>query len=138
MALRSDVRARKLLFGLLLALPALGCREKPKRVVRTEPWPAPAVSARLRALLAKLAQGEVDRGALTPEFAAHVTDERLAEAKDRLGSNGPLNELVLVQRAERDGAIQLEYRAIFGKVPTRVMIRLMPDGKIGGIGFRPE
>lgn len=39
------MRARKLLFGLLLALAALGCREKPKRVVRTEPWPAPAVSA---------------------------------------------------------------------------------------------
>jgi len=33
------------LLGLLLALPALGCREKPKRVVRTEPWLAPAVSA---------------------------------------------------------------------------------------------
>lgn len=31
--------------ALLLALPVLGCREKPKRVVRTEPWLAPVVSA---------------------------------------------------------------------------------------------
>lgn len=29
---------------LLVLLPLLGCREKPKRVVRTEPWPAPALA----------------------------------------------------------------------------------------------
>jgi hypothetical protein len=42
-ALKGNVRLNPSAL-LLLALPLFGCREKPKRVVRTEPWPAPAVA----------------------------------------------------------------------------------------------
>jgi len=42
-ALKADVRSNRVA-SLLVLLACFGCREKPKRVVRTEPWPAPAVA----------------------------------------------------------------------------------------------
>lgn len=44
-ARNSQVRRSAIVLGLLLALPELGCREKPKRVVRTEPWLAPPIAS---------------------------------------------------------------------------------------------
>jgi polyisoprenoid-binding protein YceI len=43
-ALKGGVLEKGRLALLLLALPLSACREKPKRVLRTEPWPAPAVA----------------------------------------------------------------------------------------------
>lgn len=100
--------------------------------------PDRALTARLQVVVANLSQGGLEAGAFTPEFAAFLTPERLAEAKAALGAQGALASFTLVSRAEKDGARELGYRAVFGTTPMRVMVRVAPDGKVAGIGFRPE
>jgi polyisoprenoid-binding protein YceI len=56
--------------ALLLALPVLGCREKPKRVVRTEPWLAPVVSASGASEAGKPLRYSIDQASVELELPA--------------------------------------------------------------------
>lgn len=100
--------------------------------------PEPAVTTRLRGIVAGLAKGEVDRAALTPEFANFLTPERIQQGAQVLGGLGQLKELRLLKRVEENGQRQLEYRAVFSGGNLRLQVGLTKDNKIAGIGFRPD
>ena len=93
----------------------------------------PQVTAMLRDVLTKLAEGKADAAAFTaPEWQELSPDiSAYAESMKELG---PLQKLELLERKEEGQERVYTYRATY-KEPLRVSMHLSTDGKIGALDF---
>ena len=112
-------------------LPAVAPQEK-KAIADTEP----ELTKRLRAIVAGLAKEEANQKDFTDEMWKFLYPDRLKDG--RLSSLGSLGAFELLQHNEEQGAKRRQYRAVFAKASLLVSIALDKEGKISGIGFRPE
>jgi hypothetical protein len=90
----------------------------------------PAVSERVRRLLAGAGAGRVDRDLLAPEAR-----DRMGPMLDELGPQitvmlGPLDSLALVDETTRDGARVRRYRARYGAKPVLWTVVLDAQGRV--------
>ena len=104
----------------------------------TPPDTAPALTARLRAVLAAAAAGTVDTLAFTPdarrEFVPAFAQFGLSYTR-ALG--GPTAMTLVGERAD-GGRTEREYRVHHGRKPVRWRFSLTPDGRIAGLAPTPE
>jgi D-alanyl-D-alanine carboxypeptidase len=100
--------------------------------------PDPALTKRLRTIVANAAKGEANESDFAPEMWKMLYPDRLKEGKAVLGQMGELKAFELLQREEKNGILSLQYRAVFGGTPLRTMFGVTKEGKIVGMGFRPE
>lgn len=100
--------------------------------------PDPERTKRLRGILEKLAKGEGNPDDFAPDMQKFLFPERIKEGPQILGRFGPFKNLELLSEKEDKGMKRLDYRATFGDAAILALVTLTPDGKIAGIGFRPE
>ena len=98
----------------------------------------PAVTAMLRKAMETLLAGKKEGIALTPEFDAFLTPERIQLGPSLKASFGGLKGFELLKTSEQGKATVYEYRASFGTTPHHVMFVVTEDGKIAGANIRPE
>ena len=91
--------------------------------------PPIAVDARVRALIAGLQGGRLDRTALTPEFSAYLHMRRLRAFRASLAPLGGLAGLALVSTDVADGVTTRRYDAVAGGRHLRVVWEETADGK---------
>lgn len=99
--------------------------------------PDPKTTERLRGVIEGAQKGEFDPGLFTEEANKQLVPIIKAD-KDRVAAFGGLREFRLLERNEQGGGLTLQYRATFEKETLRFVFRLDKDGKIQGIGIRPE
>jgi len=83
-----------------------------------------------KAFLDRLARGEIDRSALSPDFDAYMTADRLAAAKASLGALGRITDVTVGPSRERGGMEVTSIRFKVGSTPAQALMYRTPDGKI--------
>ena len=119
----------------LAALYVPGIQVPPAKAISD---PDPALTKRLRIILTGMTKGEATESEFVPEFWKFLYPDRLKEGATSLASLGELRALVLLSRDPKPELTRLEYRAVFAKGTMKVGFVLNKEGKIGGIGLRPE
>jgi len=99
--------------------------------------PAPETTRRLRGVLESAQRGETDAQQFTAEANEQLVP-RIKEGKDRMAALGALTAFELLERKENAEDLVLLYRATFDKEKLRTTFVLDKEGKIQGIGLRPE
>lgn len=97
----------------------------------------PHTTTKLREVVEAAQRGEVDAERFTAEANAQLVP-RIKQDHARLAGFGKLGGLQLLERRESDGGVQLVYRATFERETLRLMFALDKDGRIQGVGIRPE
>jgi CubicO group peptidase (beta-lactamase class C family) len=100
--------------------------------------PDPMLTKRLRVIVENAAKGEAKESDFAPEMWKALYPDRLQQGKAALSQLGELKSFELLVRQEGDDLLRLGYRATFGTTPMRVSVGLTKEGKIAGMGFRPE
>jgi CubicO group peptidase (beta-lactamase class C family) len=98
----------------------------------------PQVTAFVREVLQKIAEGKADPEWFTPERRKELFPDRIKAAGEFLKTLGALKSLDLVERKEEDGLPAYTYRAAFGDRTMLLRLTLSPDGKIAGMQLAPE
>lgn len=98
----------------------------------------PATTARHRALLASVLDGKYDASVFSPEMAKTLEGDGAKQVADMIKPLGPLKSFQLMATREDGGQKMYRCRVVFGSMPFLCMVAVRPDGKIGGLGIRPE
>jgi len=98
----------------------------------------PKVTALLKDLLAKMAEGTADPSLFTPEARAALFPDRMAQAKEFMGPLGALRSLELVERTDAGGERGYRYRAKYESITLLASLTLTKEGAIEGLALRPE
>ncbi len=96
------------------------------------------LTAFLKEVLASLANGEGNPDWFTPEARAMLFPDRIKQGKQMMGSHGPLNAFELQEDRNEGGLRRRAYKAVFGEFALRCGFTLAADGKIAGVGMRPQ
>jgi CubicO group peptidase (beta-lactamase class C family) len=98
----------------------------------------PQTTAFLKSVITSLSTGAAEREWFTPEAQSFFFPNRVLEGKQMLGAHGSLTSFDLMEETKNDKGFVRGYKAVFGQVPIRCTFTLTADGKISGIGIRPE
>jgi CubicO group peptidase (beta-lactamase class C family) len=93
----------------------------------------PQVTARLRALVAALAEGKIDEDAFSAEARQALIPMLREFGVPLVKQLDPLSEFRLIERKEEGGRTQYLYRAFFGKHPMRWRFALDKEGRIADL-----
>jgi hypothetical protein len=93
----------------------------------------PQVTAFIREILQKVAEGKADPEWFTPERRKELFPDRIKDFGEFVKSLGTLKSLDLVERKQEDGLPAYTYRAAFDDRTMLLRLTLSPDGKIAGI-----
>ena len=96
----------------------------------------PQVTAMLRDVLTKLAEGKADAATFTPQEWQELSPD-LSGYADFMKELGPLQKLELLERKEEGQQRLYTYRAAY-KEPIKVSMHLSADGKIAALDFDRE
>lgn len=92
---------------------------------------AEAFAPQLKAIMAGLEQGKIDRALFTPDCNAYFNREALQDFRTSLGPMGSVNDVTLQGSALRGGMTFGSYRVAFSSgQAVHLTVYLEPDGKI--------
>ncbi|HZS08833.1 MAG TPA: serine hydrolase domain-containing protein [Blastocatellia bacterium] len=114
-------------------IPALK-ENAPKPVADSDP----KTTQFLKEVITSLAGGTGDPNWFTQEAQKFFFPNRIKEGKQMLGALGALKSFELMEETVRDKNKVRGYKAVFGTTAMRCNFMLAEDGKIAGIGIRPE
>lgn len=114
-------------------IPALATNA-PKPIADTDP----ATTKKLRQVMESFAAGTADPQLFTDQARAALFPDRAKEAQALLGPQGALKSFDLMEERTEDKMRIRIYRAAFGDLTLRVTFALAEDGRIAGVGVRPE
>jgi CubicO group peptidase (beta-lactamase class C family) len=111
----------------------IGAPPAPVAAATVAPGDDPAVDARVRAFWNQLGSGNVDRSALTSDFAALLTPEYLSQVRVGIELLGELRSFTFVGKRQGDNATVYRYLLGFaGGVEHEWDVAVTADGKIAG------
>lgn len=87
------------------------------------------LDGQVKAILASLQHGGIDRTLFTSNANFYFTQETLTDIKNSLAPLGELQSVTEVREQLRGGMTHLSYRAQFDKKTVNLNIYVMPDGK---------
>jgi len=88
-----------------------------------------ADTAQVRAILAALQKGRIDRALFTENANGYFSDAALRDSKTSLGALGKLQSVTAVSEGLRGGMVHRGYRAQFTRKTVSLNIYLLADGK---------
>jgi hypothetical protein len=91
--------------------------------------PSPKDTAQVRAILAALQKGRIDRTLFTDNANGYFSAPALRDCRTSLGALGKLQSVTPVSESLRGGMTHRSYRAQFAKKTLSLNIYLLPDGK---------
>jgi CubicO group peptidase (beta-lactamase class C family) len=86
-------------------------------------------TARVRAILAALQKGRIDRALFTENANGYFSEAALRDSKTSLGALGKLQSVTAVSEGLRGGMVHRGYRAQFTRKTVSLNIYLLTDGK---------
>lgn len=92
----------------------------------------------LRQVTNSLAGGNAEPNWFTPDAQKFFFPDRVKEGKQMLGALGEMKSFELLEDTRRDQQQVRSYKAVFGNTSLRISFMLSAEGKIAGIGIRPE
>ena len=92
--------------------------------------PDPTTEATVRAVIAQLQQGRLDRGMIAPNLNFYFTDQVIADYKASLAPLGPIQSIEPLNRSERGGMTGIVYKVQGEGAPIGVFVYVMKDGKL--------
>jgi len=98
----------------------------------------PQVTAMVKELLQRFAEGTVDPNLFTAEAKAVMFPDRAKSYSEYLQSLGALSEIQLVERKEKNDFRVYRYRLIYKDSVLLFMINLTKEGKISLVNTEPE
>lgn len=98
----------------------------------------PQVTARLKAIAVSIAEGKADPNEFAPQTRAVLFPDRIKQAHEVLSGFGDLKSFVLVARSSMGDLREYRYHATFGTTSLQFGFVLNKEGKIAGVGLRPE
>jgi hypothetical protein len=111
----------------------IGAPPAPVAVATVAPSDDSAVDARVRTFWNQLASGDVDRRALTSDFAALLTPEYLAQVRAGIELLGELRSFTFVGTRQTENVTIYRYALDFtGGVEHEWDVAITSDGKIAG------
>ena len=114
-------------------IPAL-VENAPKPITDTDP----NTTRKLREVMASIAAGSADPQLFTEQARAILFPDRAREARENLRPHGPLKTFELLED-KTEGRMRVRaYRATFGDLARRTTFVLTEEGRIAGVGLRPE
>ncbi|HEY1976362.1 MAG TPA: serine hydrolase domain-containing protein [Candidatus Baltobacteraceae bacterium] len=97
----------------------------------------PAVTARLRSLIAGLESGTLDRSQLTPRLNARFSPKMLAGIKSEIGPLGAPQQLLYVRKVSTAKVTIYTYRGVFAAATFNLNLGIDSMGKVSGITMTP-
>jgi len=91
--------------------------------------PTPQVTAQVRAILAGLAKGKIDRALFTQNANGYFSDAALRDCKVSLAALGKLVAVTPLSESLRGGMTHRGYRAQFARKTVSLNLYLLADGK---------
>jgi hypothetical protein len=88
-----------------------------------------ADTAQVRAILAALQKGRIDRALFTENASGYFSEAALRDSKTSLGALGKLQSVTAVSEGLRGGMVHRGYRAQFTRKTVSLNIYLLADGK---------
>jgi Beta-lactamase len=111
----------------------IGASPAPVVAATAAPGDDPAIDARVRAFWNQLASGDVDRSALTSDFAALLTPEYLSQVRVGIELLGELRSFTFMGTRQAQNATIYRYALDFtGGVEHEWDVAITTDGKIAG------
>jgi D-alanyl-D-alanine carboxypeptidase len=111
----------------------IGAAPAPVTAATVAPGDDPAVDARVRAFWNQLVSGDVDRSALTGDFAALLTPEYLAQVRAGIELLGELRSFTFAGKRQAGNVTIYRYTLAFaGGVEHEWEVAITSDGKIAG------
>ncbi len=98
----------------------------------------PKTTQFLKEVALSLATGAADQKWFTPDAQKFFFPDRIKEGKQMIGAFGELKSFELMEETMRNKEKVRSYKAVFGSTGLRLNFILAEDGKIAGIGIRPE
>lgn len=98
----------------------------------------PSVTAMVKDLLQKFAEGEADRTLFTKEAQAAIFPERAARFGEFLKLLGGLKEVQLIERRDEDEHRVYRYRLAYRDAALSLTLSLSREGRIAGVRAEPE
>ena len=96
-----------------------------------KPEPADTLAPKLKALLTQLAQGSIDRSALTPDTSDYFNADTLADFKTTLAPLGEVKDVTRTRTALRGGMTYGGYTVTFANgTKLTISTYLTADGKL--------
>jgi CubicO group peptidase (beta-lactamase class C family) len=95
----------------------------------------PAVTARLRDWLSRIATGEIDRSQLSASFSSFYTPASAAQDRVAFGALGPPKTIAFRRQTIRNGVTVHFYEVTFAAARMGVDIELDQEGKIDSFGY---
>ena len=97
----------------------------------------PAVTARIRGMIASLENGTLDRSQLTPDMNKMLTPQLLADVKTQFAPLGAPQQLIFVSKVSGKRGELYTYRAVFSAVTFNVHFGVNAAGKVAGFNLAP-
>ena len=98
----------------------------------------PKMTQFLKEVALSLAKGTGEQIWFTPGGQQFFFPDRIKDGKQMLGALGELKSFELMEETMRNKEKVRSYKAVFGSTSLRLNFILAEDGKIAGIGVRPE
>ena len=98
----------------------------------------PKMTRRLRDLMTAIAAGDADPRLFTEQAKADLFPGHIQEGKALLGSHGTLQSFDLMEEKSEGKHRTRSYRAAWKDLNLRCSFTLTEEGKIDGMGIRPE
>jgi CubicO group peptidase (beta-lactamase class C family) len=92
--------------------------------------PDPATEATVKAVIAQLQQGRLDRSLIAPNLNFYFTDQVIADYKTSLAPLGPIRSIEPLTHSERGGMTGIVYKVQGTGDPIGVFVYVMKDGKL--------
>jgi hypothetical protein len=92
----------------------------------------------LKEVFASIVAGKADPQWFTAEAQQMLFPDRIKEAQGFLGSMGAMKSFELMEDKTENQRRFRSYKVVLGETPLRCRFVLTEDGKIAGVGMRPE
>ncbi len=97
----------------------------------------PAVTARVRSVIAQLESGTLDQSQLTPDLSEKLTPALLADVKAQFGPLGAPQQLIFLSKRQTPKGTLYTYKAVFAAATLNAHLGISPAGKIAGFNLTP-
>jgi len=105
------------------------------------PAPVPAgdaaAEARAKDWLHQVQVGKIDRSQLDAKMNSALTDSLLAQVSGQLGPLGEPTSFTQSRKVTQGSITAYVYKVVFPQITLAETIAFDPDGKIGGLLFKP-
>jgi CubicO group peptidase (beta-lactamase class C family) len=118
-----------------LAKQAMGIMEPSLKAAESKPEAdtSPETTKKAQAILQSVLEGKFDRTSLTPDFAKVMTDEVLVQAKEQIGTLGPIKKFTFLREKKTEASTTRIYAVLFGLIELNYAVSIDDKGKIAGL-----